>query len=60
MVKKRKIPKWSRTLDFVFKQKEPNKIMSIFQIDKALWINIHLDFNLYDFKQNIMWKGDLV
>jgi len=58
--KRKNIPRWTRTSDFVLRKKEPNKIMAILQIDDTLWLNIHTDINVYDFSKKVMWKGDLI
>ena len=58
--KRKRLPCWSRVQDYVLKNKQPNKIMSIVNLGEGLWINIHTDVNIYDLKNKIMWKGDLV
>ena len=59
-MKKKNLPKWSRIKDYISRGKEPNKILHFMEIDENLWICIHTDINVYDFKNKIMWKGDLV
>jgi len=53
--------KWQKYYDYKLKNKEkPRFCLAIIKISKDLFVCVHTDIEVYDYKNKKAWKGDLV